>query len=254
MNLYVGGCSFTYGHETKDNEATIKSHRPRWTWNDHLSNHFDGQLVNEAWPGGSNKRTVRRAMTFFNKVEDCNWVAVIQLTDPFNRFEYFDSTNNIFVSMIGDHYLLDDQHYNNMEVPFNLIKENSKKVLTYRNLLLTERELAIDYFQQIITQAMYFKQRNMPCLFVPMSSNCLPEMIVDRLVSTDIDQQPKSRLDAHLLELYKILPTDLFTVPISYMISDDDRENPPTDNHPNKTGHYKVYLYILNELQKRNYL
>jgi hypothetical protein len=120
--------------------------------------------------------------------------------------------------------------------------------------LLTERELAIDYFQQIITQAMYFKQRNMPCLFVPMSSNCLPEMIVDRLVSTDIDQQPKSRLDAHLLELYKILPTDLFTVPISYMISDDDRENPPTDNHPNKTGHYKVYLYILNELQKRNYL
>jgi hypothetical protein len=50
MNLYVGGCSFTYGHETKDNEATIKSHRPRWTWNDHLSNHFDGQLVNAALP------------------------------------------------------------------------------------------------------------------------------------------------------------------------------------------------------------
>ena len=24
MNLYVSGCSFTYGHETQENETTIK--------------------------------------------------------------------------------------------------------------------------------------------------------------------------------------------------------------------------------------
>lgn len=255
MNLYVSGCSFTYGHETKDNEHTIKSHRPLWTWSDHLAKHFEGQFVNEAWPGGSNRRLLRRAMTFFNSVTTRDWTAVIQFTDPFSRFEYFDSKHNIFVSMFNDQYLLDDQYYNNMQVPFGVLTDESAKMFMHRNLLLSEKEIAIEYFQQIISMDQYLKQRSIPHLFTFMSgASCHPDVIIDNLVSTDVNQKPKHSLDAQLLELYNCLPRGLFMKPMSYMIEDVDRENPPEDKHPNKTGHYKIYLYILNELQKRNYL
>lgn len=247
MNLYVNGCSFTYGHETKENRDTFKSRRPEWTWSDHLSKHFDGRFVNEAWAGGSNNRIFRRTLSFFNSVKENDWVVVIQLTNPFNRFEYFDESNNIFVGMINNEYLLDDQYYNNMDVPFDLLKEKSEKSAAYRNLLFSEKEIAIAYFQQIISLHSYLKKRNISCLFTLMSSYCSPSKIINRLVAGSINS-----LDAQLLELFDIIPHNDITIPVSYMI--DSKTMFDDDGHPNKAGHQQVYSYILNELQQRNYL
>jgi len=256
MNLYVSGCSFTYGHENKENENTIKSQRPNWTWSDHLSNHFDGKFVNEAWIGGSNHRILRRAMTFFNQVEDNNWLAVIQFTDPLSRFEFYDRENNIYVSMLNDQYVLDDQYYNNVDVPFDIIRTNSVKYFSYRNLLLSKKELVAEYFRHIITMHSYLETRNIPHLFTFMSGiSCFPEVILKSTISTDQHGNPKTSADAVLQETYNILPHQYFTdLPLSQLITDAEREDPPRDNHPNKTGHHKIYNYILNDLQKRNYL
>lgn len=256
MNLYVSGCSFTYGHETKENEHTIKSQRPTWTWSDHLSTHFDGQFVNEAWVGGSNHRILRRAMTFFNRVDSEDWLAVIQFTDPLSRFEYYDREHNIYVSMLNDQYVLDDQYYNNVDVPFDAIRENAHRYFSRRNLLLNNKEIVIEYFQKIITLDAYFNSRKIPHLFTFMSGmSCLPSVIMETLMGTDIHGAPKSSADAVLKEHYNILPHHLFTrKPISQMITDIDKENPPHDNHPNKNGHRKIYKYILSELQARKYL
>lgn len=256
MNLYVSGCSFTYGHETEENEQTIKSQRPTWTWSDHLSTHFDGQFVNEAWVGGSNHRILRRAMTFFNGVDSQDWTAVIQFTDPLSRFEYYDREHNIYVSMLNDQYVLDDQYYNNVDVPFDIIRENAHKYFSRRNLLLNKKEIVVEYFQKIITLDAYFKSKQIPCLFTFMSGNsCFPKVIFDSVFNTDIHGKPKTSIDAVLQEHYNLLPHSSFTtMPLSQMIGDSEKQDPPRDNHPNKSGHQKIYTYILKELKARNYL
>lgn len=256
MNLYVSGCSFTYGHETADNKHTIKSHRPLWTWGNHLSKHFDGEYVNEAWLGGSNHRIVRRAMTFFNSTQTDNWTAVVQFTDPLSRFEYYHKDSNVYVGMLNDDFMLDDQYYNNVDVPFEVIRGISRKYFSYRHLLMSKKEIVVEYFKQIITLHTYFNSKNIPHLFTFMSGNsCYPEVILNSNISTDLHDKPSTSADAVMLETYNILPRHLFTeLPISQMFKEHEQENPPVDRHPNKTGHYKVYLYILNELQKRNYL
>ena len=256
MNLYVSGCSFTYGHETQENETTIKSHRPTWTWSDHLSKHFEGQFVNEAWVGGSNHRILRRAMTFFNQQTSNDWLAVIQFTDPLSRFEYYDRDYNIYVSMLNDNYVLDDQYYNNVDVPFNAIRDNAFRYFSHRHLLLSKKEIVIEYFQKIITLDAYLTSRNIPHLFTFMSGmSCFPETLMETFMSTDMHGAPKTSADAVLQEHYNVLPRHLFThIPMSQMVPDSDKENPPNDNHPNKNGHQKIYKYILNELQARNYL
>lgn len=256
MNLYVSGCSFTYGHAIEDNKDIIKSHRPTWTWSDHLSKHFDGNFVNEAWVGGSNHRVLRRAMTFFNREDSKDWTAVIQFTDPVTRFEFHDRNNNIYVSMLNDQYVLDDQYYNNVDVPFDVIRESAHKYFSYRNLLLNKKEIVIEYFRHIIVLHNYLEMKKIPHVFTFMSGiSCFPEIILNSVLSTDADNNPKTSADAVLLETYNMLPFHAFTdLPISQMIEDADRQDPPADNHPNKTGHYKVYLYILNELRKRKYL
>ncbi len=256
MNLYVSGCSFTYGHETEDNQHSIKSQRPCWTWSDHLSKHFDGDFVNEAWIGGSNHRIIRRALTFFNSVESNDWTAVIQLTDPFSRFEFFHKDCNIYVGMLKDEYVLDDQYYNNVDVPFDVIRATAYKYFSYRNLLLNGKAIIAEYFKQILTLHSYFESRNIPHLFTFMSGNsCHPDVILKSNLGTDINNKPKTSADAMIMEMYNILPRHLFTaLPMSQMTTESEQQNPPHDSHPNKTGHYKIYLYILNELQKRNYL
>jgi hypothetical protein len=85
--------------------------------------------------------------------------------------------------------------------------------------------------------------------------SCFPETLMETFMSTDIHSAPKTSADAVLQEHYNVLPQHLFThIPMSQMVPDSDKENPPNDNHPNKNGHQKIYKYILNELQARNYL
>lgn len=243
MNLYVNGCSFTYGHSPTHDDS-IKNHRPNWTWNDHLKNEFAGDFVNEAWIGGSNQRILRRTLEFFAKVNDkSSWTAVIQFTDPFARFEFYEPKNKIYVSMLRDEHVLDDQYYNDPKVDFRRLHEISKRYFAYRSLLYSEDQLLNEYLRIIITLNTYFKKHKINHLFTFMSGQCLPTL----LVNNDSTLANK--------ELFNILPLDTFTdTAMSRMIQTEDFENPPVDLHPNKIGHQKIYKYILNELQKRNYL
>ena len=111
--LYTNGCSFTYGHVPNDdahNTEILRAYHAQpcnWTWAGHLGNHFS-EFVNESWAGGSNLRMLRRTFDFFNKVEDpSNWIAIIQLTDPY-RFEYFDNVVQHYAGVVHDAPLLDD--------------------------------------------------------------------------------------------------------------------------------------------------
>lgn len=244
MNLYVNGCSFTYGHSPVYNDISIKSNRPTWTWNDHLKSHFAGLFVNEAWIGGSNQRILRRTLEFFSGVDNkSEWTAVIQLTDPLSRFEFYEPTNDIHVSMLRDEHVLDDQYYNNPRVNFNSLNDISKRYFSHRSLLYSETDLINDYFRTIITLHAYLKKHKINHLFTFMSGQCLPNFIVNNDSASST------------VELFNTLPHEVFTdTAMSRMILQEDFENPPVDLHPNKTGHLKIYQYILNELQKRNYL
>jgi len=237
MKLYVNGCSYTYGHETNENLKSIKEVRPNWTWSDHLANHFD-KLINEAWPGGSNHRAVRRTLKFFDEcVDPTEWIAVIQITDPISRFEFFSNSFNMHVGVLADYHVLDDRHYRFQLEKLQELKDQTRAQISHRLKNNDDLALHTEWFQQLIELHTKLDGFGVKHLFIPMSSRCSPRVIIDE------------HSDDEIKKLYGKLPQNLFLDHISKVTN-----KLHNDGHPDKQGHKEIYEYILSELQKRNYL
>jgi hypothetical protein len=230
--LYVNGCSYTYGHPTEENQHTIKQQRPTWTWSDHLSQHYD-HMVNEAWFGGSNHRIFRRTLEFFEGRDSKDWTAVIQWTNP-DRYEYYDSEHDTHVGVLVDQLVLDDRSWNKF-INNSVLKNNFNVALAYQTLIGSNQRLE-EYWMMSCALAQYFQRRGIKFLFTTMSANGHP-----RYTNLGAFQ--------HCVDISQYTEKS-----VSRLLTDKLRENPPTDNHPNKNGHVEIYKYILNELRQRQHL
>jgi hypothetical protein len=231
--LYVNGCSFTYGHRTEENFYTINKQRPNWTWSDHLSKHYDN-MINEAWHGGSNHRIFRRALEFFQDKNASDWTAVIQWTNP-DRYEYYDSLTDTYVGVHTDTPILDDRSWDKF-TDNQILTDNFNVMLAAQTLTKHSNQRLRDSLMMSCVLAQYFTRRGIKFLFTNLCSKGHPRHF-------------------DMGEFQDIIDVDQYTVvPISQLVSDKLKENPPADSHPNKAGHYVIYKHILAELRQRGYL
>lgn len=246
--IYVTGCSFTYGHIPVDrinDHDTIQEFTKQpcdWTWAGKIKSHFD-EYVNESWAGGSNLRMIRRCHEFFTKINDPeNWVAVIQLTDPY-RFEYFDNTiqNHVGVFHSNEHVLLDDKTSRSKTVDLDDVIRRSKTPVAYRTLFLNYDLIAIELFEKLLALTKFLENKNIEYFVTAMSSKCAPEIIA------------KDCTSSHAKDLFNLIDFDRVVRlrPLSHQLDDDSDFESSTDRHPSKQGHIKIYRYIYTHLQSR---
>ena len=89
MNLYINGCSFSFGSvpafDTDKSGNTVVAEPFPEVYQHHLAPYF-GQIVNHSIAGASNDRVLRKTLDFFSKRYDrSNWLAVIQWTSPYRE-------------------------------------------------------------------------------------------------------------------------------------------------------------------------
>lgn len=246
--LYATGCSFTYGHipdSLANDPQAIQNYTEKpcpWTWAGHMKSHFD-ECVNEAWGGGSNHRMIRRCHEFFSSVEDpSNWVAVIQLTDPY-RFEYFDNViqNHVGIFHSNEHVLLDDRTSNSKTIDLDDVIRRSKTPVAHRMLFLNYDLIAIELFEKLLALTKFLESKNIEYFVTAMSTKCAPEIIANDCSSK------------HAKDLFNLLDFDKVVTlrPLSHQLVNSEDFESPTDLHPSKHGHEKIYRYIYNHLKTR---
>ena len=74
-----------------------------------------------------------------------------------------------------------------------------------------------------------------------MSQKCSPEIIANDC------SNPRAK------EIFKLMNHDRLATlkPISHVLLDENDIESPTDRHPSKQGHKKIYRYIYNYLQAK---
>ena len=235
MKLFVNGCSFTHGHK----DWLFDMLPPDWVWPSLISTEFD-ETVNLAWQGGSNHRIVRTTLEYFDKIKDgSEWLAVIQWTNPYSRAELYDAkTKTYFGYCEGSLEPVFDLSANTKFVTIPKDFYRSLEIYKQSTVIRSHVELEQLFIYQNFILAEFFKQKNIPFVFVSLSSHAYihPE-----------NNEPIAKL----LPRHNMLSTTLtsFVNPGTKHLVESD-----TDSHPNKAGHQVIANYITNELRARNYL
>lgn len=185
MNLYVNGCSFTYGDELKNPKQDA--------WPLLVSSYLEVNLLNDAVSGGTNDRTV------YNTVQNIKhydyffiaWTFYSRFTErnPVDNFEInFNPRLNLDASL---HYSDD-------------LKKNYQKYKDYGNLYykywFNELYEFKKWLQQIVLLQSFFKVHNKPYLMLNTVSNNLSAWL-----------QPQEKFinaTRHLLEFFNYLNND----------------------------------------------
>lgn len=158
MNVYVNGCSFSYGNTLEN----------KFAWPDCLP--YD--VVNESWIAGSNKRIARRT------IEHCSThnvdLAIVQLTDPY-RDEFYDEDFDLWIGMQGDFLHFDDKSINRQDINQRFIREKWQKFIDFNLLIRNEKTVLYERYFLINTLILFFKNNNIKYLITGMSSKCMPE-------------------------------------------------------------------------------
>lgn len=233
-NLYVNGCSYTYGHPVEpieENARDIKLQRPNWTWAEHLSDHYSN-YVNQAWLGGSNHRIFRRTLEFFEGVDAADWTAVIQWTNP-DRFEYYDAEHDTYVGVLVNDVVLDDRSWNKF-IDNSILLQNFNLSVAYHTFMRNSQSRLEEYWMMSTVLAQYFRKRDIKFLFTTMSANGHPRYTDPGVYRYTVDA------------------SDYTADAISRILGNSLRQNPPGDTHPNKAGHFEIYKYIQHELSQRH--
>ena len=236
MNLYTNGCSFTQGHKEYVNHVLP----PEWVWPNHLKKLIDGEVVNEAWNGGSNQRIFRRTVEFFKDIDPSEkWTAVIQWSSYSTRYEFFDDVTGTHVGIIKDDFLLDDRSADIFnEFPQSIVRK-SKISTTFLNLVKTPDDLATETILMIHGLTEFLQKRNVNVLHIFMTRESKKFILENNNILNEL-LPTKNIADKSMMDL----------------IINDVRlmENFPDDKHPNKFGHVVIADYIIDELTKRKYL
>lgn len=243
MKLYTVGCSFTYGHILPDqSKDDFIRNAPNWSWPNHFAQNFE-DVVNEGWSGGSNKRIIRRAFEFFSSVRHpSDWVAVIQLTEPY-RTEFFDPVIQKYVGVVNGDPVLDDKSATEKNLDRIEISRRAKMPINYFTMFMDHEQVTISLFEKIIALSAYLDKKNVKHIYTGMMHRSLPRHIVETCKSP------------YANELYGLLPhRNIVDLPCTALLNYADDVQSETDQHPNSLGHKKIYEYIHSELKARGYL
>jgi hypothetical protein len=161
MNVYVNGCSFSYGN-TVDN---------KFAWPDILPYN----VTNESWIAGSNKRIFRRTKKYLenNNVD----LVILQLTDPY-RDEFYDSINDLWLGQQGDFLHFDDESYKRKDIDQKLIRLRWEGFRKLNLLTRTEEQVRAETFYMVNSMIQYFDTNNVKYIITAMSKKCLPMEVI----------------------------------------------------------------------------
>lgn len=174
MILYANGCSYTWGGGILENERGLTGYLDDparedrdqvlgWldtqTWPYHLANHLDCEHVNQARGCGSNSRTVRTTLEYFEHAsEPQDHLAIIQWTDVY-RYEVFRESTSEWHQVKADS--ISPKVYN---VEFDLYQHR---------LTDSEETFNSTWFSQVHALGNYFERRGIPYVFTAPTVNVL---------------------------------------------------------------------------------
>ena len=225
MNLFVAGCSFSFGH---------KQFMEDYVWPNLCKKDFD-KVINTSLCGSNNLRSLRNFLQYVQETNyDKETVYVLQLTDM-HRGSYYDEDLKVWINFIKENIFLepDSIYYKDENIDKILIIESAFKnrVLPF-NVFYRNREYCeLETLQIINTFISICKKYNLKYLITGMSLSCfLPDDKISHIIDTDNFIEPISKL----------------TVGNTLKDADDD-----ADSHPNSKGHEIFYRYIISEIEKR---
>lgn len=187
-NLYVNGCSHTYGHKDylplplisyKHNNLIYETRKSTTVWPSYLEGRFN-KVFNHAMGGAGNSRLVRTTLDFLNNLKDdevSDWIVILQFSYA-SRYEYITDTG--IPVKLGFH--MDDQDGNPVYEPeFNYDNTvhgiDNNFTITGKDkesaLMLTKFKIALtssvyeryEHFMNIVTITNILKNRNINYLF-----------------------------------------------------------------------------------------
>ena len=248
MKLYTNGCSFTHGHKDFDNDNKCS-----FAWPHQLEDKFE-LVVNEAWRGSSNYRTIRRSMEYLNNVNDPeNWVVFIQWTD-YTRFEWF-VPNIGYVQQQPHRSVFDDRMQHLDENTINYIKGKNPSTHHIHNIF-SEEDVLMKQMHYTLTLQEFLKKRGFTkVLYGAMFPDNFATWHILKYKHNDGLIKKNSFADETLnLDFLKMLVNEIDTsnyldLPFSKIANNNvESEN---DQHPNKEGHTLIARYILKAIESR---
>ena len=248
MKLYTNGCSFTHGHKDYDD-----NHRCSFAWPHQLEDKFD-LVVNEAWRGSSNYRTIRRSMEYLSNIDDPeNWVVVIQWTD-YIRFEWF-VPNIGYVQQPPHRSVFDDRMQHLDEDNIKFIKAKDPSIFHIHNIF-SEEDILMKQMHYTLTLQEFLKKRKFAkviygCMF---PDNCAPWHILKYRHNDDLIKHNSFADETLNLDFLKMLANEIDTsnyLDLSFSEIANNHVESEDDLHPNKVGHALIARYILKEIESR---
>jgi len=225
MNLFVAGCSFSFGH---------KQFMEDYVWPNLCKKDFDN-VINTSYCGSNNLRSLRN---FLQYVEQTNYdketVYVLQLTDM-HRGSYYDEDHHDWVNFIVDNiflepdsWLLKDENVDKLSIVESAFKN---RVLPFNTFYRNREFCELETLKLINTFISICDKHNLKYLITGMSMSCF--------LSDDKKM--------HITDYSNFIePISKITVGNTLKDADDD-----ADSHPNSKGHELFYRYIMSEIEKR---
>jgi hypothetical protein len=185
---------------------------------------------------------MRRAVEFFSQIDEPDWIAVLQLTDPY-RSEYFDTVIQQHVGILNGDTVMDDRAYAAKNLDLEQVNFRARTPIQYRALFNNHNHVCAELFERIIAVSGFLCKRHIQHVFVGMNYRSIPRVMMESADSVYAQQ------------LYKLLPHQQFLdLPCSALLNNSEDQVSSIDKHPSAIGHKKIHNYIKSQLIERNYL
>ena len=280
MNLYINGCSFSFGsvptYDDGPNGTKILTKPWPGVYHYHLEPHFD-LTVNQSFASGSNDRIVRKTLDFFHGRNDkSNWTAVIQWTAHLRGEVHPESDKKYAGAILNPTY--DDR---NQEIGpafmhrYRFITYDSTQISDYSQLeqryslnkLFNESEeiVRLRAYQNMLLLQEYFKNNNINYVFIALNDSAHPFPAVLRkgmwladyprskssgdIINTDTDS---SNIRRFMLDQEAWVPKSMTSIIQQDIIG--QLPDGSFDSHPNDVGHQRIADHILDHMKTRGIL
>ena len=224
MNLFVAGCSFSYGPNQFEAD---------YIWPNLCKQNFD-KVTNTSLCGSNNLRSLRNFLDYVDKNNFCkDTVYVLQLTDKL-RGSFYNEKFKEWGNFIKENYFLepdsdllkDENFFDNQRIGNNF----KKYVLPYNLIFRNEEYCEYETMNIINTFISVCEKHDLKYLITAMSSLCFPS-------------------ENNLTKFIK--SSDNIIEAISRIARDNTLNDADVGGHPNADGHRLFYRYIMSEIEKR---
>ena len=196
-NLYVNGCSHTYGHKDfllgpltcyKHNDLIYEAFKSTTVWSSYIEGNFN-KMFNHAMGGTGNSRLVRTTLDFLNNLKEDevnDWIVILQFSYS-NRYEYINDAGipvklGFYIDDQGGEIVYEPEfNYDNtlygIDNNFTITdkdKETAVMLSKFKIALTSSVYERYEYFMNIVTITNILKSRNINYLFSTVDAiDCL---------------------------------------------------------------------------------